>query len=162
MPIKKYAEIVSDPDTRTALSGMLGREFWNIASESIWDAFQKWCDEKPEHRGADSGEGREFVKSAEETLSAPYTSRGVEIHRLRRELIAAIEFIDRQARELAAAKQGLERLREALLGHRWDLHHGSKRPCPTCRQSADALGLKVPDQCARRKVDEAALDQKGG
>ena len=38
MPREKYSEIVPDPNTRTALSGMLGREFWEIASESIWDA----------------------------------------------------------------------------------------------------------------------------
>jgi len=40
MPREKYAEIVPDPRIRTALSGMLGREFWNIASESIWDALR--------------------------------------------------------------------------------------------------------------------------
>ncbi len=36
-----YAEVVPDPKTRTALSGMLGREFWEIASRSIWDAIQE-------------------------------------------------------------------------------------------------------------------------
>jgi hypothetical protein len=36
----RYAEIVPDPITRTGLSGMLGREFWDIASDSIWDAMQ--------------------------------------------------------------------------------------------------------------------------
>lgn len=35
---KEYADIVPDPHERTALSGMLGREFWDIASQSIWDA----------------------------------------------------------------------------------------------------------------------------
>lgn len=37
---KRYPEIVPDPDLRTGLSGMLGREFWDIASESIWNALQ--------------------------------------------------------------------------------------------------------------------------
>ena len=35
-----YAEVVPDPDQRCALSGMLGREFWDIASNSIWAALQ--------------------------------------------------------------------------------------------------------------------------
>ncbi len=34
----KYSEIVPDEPTRTALSGMLGREFWNITSNGIWEA----------------------------------------------------------------------------------------------------------------------------
>ena len=33
----QYQEIVPDPDVRTALSGMLGREFWDIASNEIWE-----------------------------------------------------------------------------------------------------------------------------
>ena len=41
MPREKYIKIVPDPKTRTALSGMLGREFWNIASESIWNAIKE-------------------------------------------------------------------------------------------------------------------------
>ena len=36
----QYAEIVPDPVERTRLSGMLGREFWEIASEMIWNAMQ--------------------------------------------------------------------------------------------------------------------------
>lgn len=40
MPRSRYAEIVPDPMTRTALSGTLGREFWEIASDMIWDAMQ--------------------------------------------------------------------------------------------------------------------------
>ncbi|HUW46654.1 MAG TPA: hypothetical protein VMW50_12770 [Dehalococcoidia bacterium] len=39
MPREKYGEIVPDPKTRTALSGMLGREFWDIASRAIWEAY---------------------------------------------------------------------------------------------------------------------------
>jgi len=32
-----YSEIVPNSDTRTALSGMLGREFWNIAAEAVYE-----------------------------------------------------------------------------------------------------------------------------
>ncbi len=40
-------------------------------------------------------------------------------------------------------------LRKALLEHRADLHQGSSRPCPTCRESAEALGLTdPPSRCA--------------
>ena len=35
-----YAEVVPDPQRRCALSGMLGRELWGIASEGIWAALQ--------------------------------------------------------------------------------------------------------------------------
>ena len=41
MPREKYPEIVPDPMTRTGLSGMLGREFWDIASKSIWDVLKE-------------------------------------------------------------------------------------------------------------------------
>ena len=41
MPREKYPEIVPDPKTRTALSGMLGRCFWDIASKSILDAMKE-------------------------------------------------------------------------------------------------------------------------
>lgn len=41
MPRKRYAEIVPDPVIRTGLSGMLGREFWDIASNTIWEAVEK-------------------------------------------------------------------------------------------------------------------------
>ena len=37
---EEYSEVVTDPKTRTALSEMLGREFWDIADKSIWDAMQ--------------------------------------------------------------------------------------------------------------------------
>ena len=36
----EYSEVVPSPTKRTALSGMLGREFWEIASESIYDALR--------------------------------------------------------------------------------------------------------------------------
>lgn len=48
-------------------------------------------------------------------------------------------------------------LRSALIEHRMDLHCGSSRPCPTCRQSAQALGIKVPDRCAVIELDKKAL-----
>ncbi len=38
MQDEEYLKIVPDPHVRTALSGCLGRLFWNIASESIWAA----------------------------------------------------------------------------------------------------------------------------
>lgn len=40
MKRERYPEIVPDPDLRTGLSGMLGREFWDIASKSILKALQ--------------------------------------------------------------------------------------------------------------------------
>lgn len=36
----KYSKIVPDKPTRTALSEMLGREFWEIASDTIWEAVE--------------------------------------------------------------------------------------------------------------------------
>jgi len=52
-------------------------------------------------------------------------------------------------------------LRKALLEHRADLHCYSSRPCPTCRQSAEVLGIagKVPDSCAKGIWDEKALKE---
>ena len=40
MKEERYAEVVPDPHTRTALSGCLGRGFWEAASETIWGRFQ--------------------------------------------------------------------------------------------------------------------------
>lgn len=45
MMAEEYSIVIPDPHLRTALSGMLGREFWNIASESVWDALQNHLDE---------------------------------------------------------------------------------------------------------------------
>ena len=44
-----YAEVVPDPHRRCALSGMLGRESWETASEDIWRALEKRIDEKYEN-----------------------------------------------------------------------------------------------------------------
>lgn len=41
MPEERYLEIVPDPELRTALSGMLARLFWDIASEAIWTAMSE-------------------------------------------------------------------------------------------------------------------------
>ena len=41
MKRERYKEIVPDQDMRTALSGMLGRLFWKIASESIFVKYQE-------------------------------------------------------------------------------------------------------------------------
>lgn len=40
MARERYQEIVPDPDIRSALSGCLGRHFWGIASDAIWNAFR--------------------------------------------------------------------------------------------------------------------------
>jgi len=37
MTIDEYIEQIPDPILRTAISGYLGRLFWNIASETIWE-----------------------------------------------------------------------------------------------------------------------------
>lgn len=41
MQPNEYPRIVPDEKTRTALSGLLGREFWNIASEMIAERYQE-------------------------------------------------------------------------------------------------------------------------
>jgi len=46
MKRERYAEIVPDPDLRTGLSGCLGRIFWEIASDSIFEAYTNHCEEK--------------------------------------------------------------------------------------------------------------------
>ncbi len=50
-------------------------------------------------------------------------------------------------------------LRGALLEHRADLHGYSTRPCPTCKRSSEALGIRkeVPFTCAREHTDTLAL-----
>lgn len=54
MDAKKYLEIVPDPKTRTALSGCLGRLFWNIASEAIWESVQNHYIGLTEDEGGES------------------------------------------------------------------------------------------------------------
>lgn len=45
MEESRYAEIVPNKELRTALSGMLGRRFWEVASDMIWVAYQQyWSD----------------------------------------------------------------------------------------------------------------------
>ena len=39
MDLERYAELVPDPEQRTALSGALGRHFWEIASAEIWRSY---------------------------------------------------------------------------------------------------------------------------
>ena len=63
---------------------------------------------------------------------------------------------------LEKSEAKIEQLKDALLQHRADLHQGSKRPCPTCRKSAEVLGLNVPDRCARADLDKQALKEKAG
>lgn len=45
MSEEQYPEIIPDPKLRTALSGMLGRQFWNIASDAIWEAMLEAIEE---------------------------------------------------------------------------------------------------------------------
>jgi hypothetical protein len=40
MTVDDYIEMFPDPAQRTAISGCLGRIFWNIASDAIWEGFQ--------------------------------------------------------------------------------------------------------------------------
>jgi len=44
MSRERYQEIVPDPDIRTGLSGMFGREFWEIASKTIWERYSSYLD----------------------------------------------------------------------------------------------------------------------
>lgn len=58
--------------------------------------------------------------------------------------------------EVKRQRAEIEQLKAALLAHRADLHNYSSRPCPTCRQSAEALGIKdkVPYCCAKEVWDK--------
>lgn len=47
MKLEEYPEIVKDPRLRTALSGCLGRMFWDIASGTILDAMERHLEEAP-------------------------------------------------------------------------------------------------------------------
>ena len=87
-----------------------------------------------------------------------------EVFRLNRTQAAEIERLREVEREYHNEAAALvtpilqrDTLRAALIEHRADLHNRSKRPCPTCRQSAQALGIKVPDTCAYPDTDRAAL-----
>ena len=55
----QYAEIVPNPQLRTALSGMLGREFWNIASDTIWEAMVSAIE--------NSGFPQEWIKESDDS-----------------------------------------------------------------------------------------------
>mgnify|MGYP001570701285 FL=1 len=70
------------------------------------------------------------------------------------------QFIVDLLEDFSAAEAHIGRLRKALILHRADMHSYSRRPCSTCRQSAEALGIvgKVPDACARAETDRAAMD----
>jgi hypothetical protein len=63
------------------------------------------------------------------------------------------------ATEWTALEARVAEAEKALIGHRKDLHGYSRRPCPTCRASAKALGIEklVPDSCAYYDEDVAAL-----
>jgi len=38
MQLSDISEIVRNPDELTAISGAMGRHFWNVASDDIWEA----------------------------------------------------------------------------------------------------------------------------
>jgi len=42
MDRSEYLKIVPDPHIRTALSGCLGRMFWKIASDSIYERYKEY------------------------------------------------------------------------------------------------------------------------
>ncbi len=52
---EQYPKIVPDPELRSGLSGMLGREFWDIASDAIWaamlEAEDEWAETWPTEPG---------------------------------------------------------------------------------------------------------------
>jgi hypothetical protein len=41
MTIGEYVKAIPDTRLRTAISGAMGRQFWDIASKAIWEAYQK-------------------------------------------------------------------------------------------------------------------------
>ena len=65
--------------------------------------------------------------------------------------------------EVQVLGEKVDQLRAALIAHRLDLHGYSTRPCATCRQSAEALGIEniAPDSCANRLVDLKAFRAGG-
>ena len=60
---------------------------------------------------------------------------------------ANADFIANAPANVRALLAEVAELRAALIEHRRDLHQGSGRPCPTCRQSAKALGKGAPGGC---------------
>ncbi len=69
----------------------------------------------------------------------------------------ALEEIEALEGEVEGLYKEKRELKKALIGHRWDLHDGSKRPCATCRESARVLGLEVPNGCAKERWDKEAM-----
>jgi len=68
----------------------------------------------------------------------------------RAEIDGIVSKMDALAAKCSKLTAEVAALREALFVHREDLHAYSSRPCPTCRQSAEALGLTghVLDCCS--------------
>ena len=44
MTRQEYVDMFPDPQLRTAISGCLGRIFWEIASDGIWAAWNEYLD----------------------------------------------------------------------------------------------------------------------
>lgn len=61
MRIEDYVRMVPDPKERTALTGCLGRLFWNMASEAIYRAFRE--QEMSEQLSTLSGHTIHFAKA---------------------------------------------------------------------------------------------------
>ena len=46
MERSEYPKIVPDDKIRTALSGCLGRTFWEMASDAIWERYKEYARDK--------------------------------------------------------------------------------------------------------------------
>lgn len=95
MHLDEYIEIVPNPRTRTALSGCLGREFWGIASKTIWDYYKKYSK-------------AEVDRKTTAWLNAIKALRAKN-SKLRRTEKAKRELLQQRINELEAASAALER-----------------------------------------------------
>ncbi|KKN73149.1 hypothetical protein LCGC14_0403210 [marine sediment metagenome] len=69
----EYTEIVPNPRTRTALSGCLGREFWDIASETIFHYYKtnrRLLQETRQERIAKATKPRRTIKTLKTKINA--------------------------------------------------------------------------------------------
>ena len=99
-------------------------------------------------------------------------------HAFRTDLAGEVTLIDMHGIALVCTEEGVEAkgipantvagiirerdaLRRALIEHRRDMHGGSRRPCGTCQESAQALGIRVPDHCAYAEFDKPQFVEQG-
>lgn len=111
--------------------------------------------------------GRAILEWAAEQVVRQQAKRAVQskieqtIHLLREAILSELDGLTEAHKQRYGQLQfENEELRGALLQHREDLHGASTRPCPTCRRSAKALGLEVPNECAKGEWDRKALETK--